>query len=98
MESDSIGGSFDPVKATEIYIEEHKTRLKYQGLVYLVCAELDHLLGRSVALGTGTPATEDDLLRSLRMLRPPLKSYTDTAMKKGPWNRFDLGCPPEPHR
>lgn len=48
--------------------EEHQTRLKYQGLVYVVCAELDHALGRHVSMGTGTLADEDSLLKAIRQL------------------------------
>ena len=62
-------GSFDPVVAQRIYQNEHEIRIRYQGLIYLVCAELDHLLGRHVSRGDGTQATEEELLKALRMLR-----------------------------
>lgn len=52
--------------------DEHQARLKYQGLVYLVCAELDHALGRHVSNGTGTLADEESVMKAIRLLAAKL--------------------------
>lgn len=48
------------------YLEEHVTRIKYQGLVYVICAELDHILNRHVSKGTGTIANEESIISAIR--------------------------------